>query len=188
MRNQFASRDRRAADKERGERLQGPREIQRADSWAREREFRLPFRRATGKCESKPRSFPRRVGYAQDRFVESIRKIPGARGNIRPPLPALLASPCFQGDRRAHADPREPREFPPLDKRARKSWDSTRSSRRVLSRSGDALREPAPDGSYRGANSCALQTCGRKNSIEFIPRRRGSDRPSCDLTVCQGFC
>src|SRR6202030_767336 len=94
MRNQFASRDRRAADKERGERLQGPREIQRADSWAREREFRLPFRRATGKCESKPRSFPKRAGCVRGRRVESTRKIPCVHGNIRPPLPALLASPC----------------------------------------------------------------------------------------------
>src|ERR1019366_5616489 len=39
-----------------------------------------------------------------------------------------------------------------------------------------ALRERESNGSFPAANLCAMQTCGRMMSIEFIPCGRGSQR------------
>src|ERR1700733_949518 len=107
-RNQSASRDRTAEDTEQGECRRGRPEIQKADSSARELEFRLPLRKAAGRCACKPRLFPRKAECSRDRFVAAsfpalAEKILFAPRSIRRSLPALRASPCFRGDRRERA-------------------------------------------------------------------------------------
>src|ERR1700722_10139703 len=51
----------------------------------------------------------------------------------------------------------------------RSPWDWTRSNQKVVCRFSDALQEHALSGSFPAANLCAMQTCRRKVSIEFIP-------------------